>query len=123
MASKHSRENREDPDEHRRKKTVTDVSVEGTVYLVLWYIILFFMKKFMWKIYVWCKAKAIEKLLWQNMQIISKVKSIIEIQKEIENRILNIEKVFEKNKDNKDAFIKAIKIYHEHQCFWMLLYT
>jgi hypothetical protein len=35
MASKHSRENREDPDEHRQKKTVTDVSVEGTVYLVL----------------------------------------------------------------------------------------
>ena len=57
------------------------------------------------------------------MQIISKVESIIEIQKEIENRISNIEKVLDKNKDNDDEFIKAIKIYHEHQCFKMLLYT
>ena len=45
------------------------------------------------------------------MQILSKVESLTEIQKGIENRISNIKKILDNNKDNDDGSIKAIKIY------------
>jgi dephospho-CoA kinase len=76
-----------------------------------------FYEKIYVKIYVWCKAKAIEKLLRQNNAIISKIESLVEIQNEIKDRIKNIEKVLDNNKESDDAFIKAIKTYHEHQFF------
>ena len=45
------------------------------------------------------------------MQILSKVENLTEIQKGIKNRISNIEKILNSNKDNDDGSIKAIKIY------------